>query len=732
MAITVPSIDGPQVQNRGIGAPQLNLVGPDTSGAQLGNQVARAGTQIVAQEIEHADTAAIMGAESQLTNARMGLLYDPSNGAFTKKGANALDVTNQTLPQFDKHVEDISQSLTSPRQKEQFQRIATTQRTQIDQQLNQYEFGQRNQYYDDQDAANVNTSLNAAITQSDDPQQVAYQQAKGNLVLAMQGQRKGLPPEAIQLAQQQFNSKVSVGVISKMATSDPLRAQQYYAQNYSNMDAEGQAQVTKILGHAVAFQQAQNITGNLMSAPVPTVGQGGLPALIMQAESGGDQKALSPKGAVGAMQLLPDTAEEVAKQMGVKYDPERLANDKNYNMALGTTYLNNLVGKYGGNNTLAVAAYNAGPGMVDDWINGTNKTGKNPGKVQLPDPRQGTDATQKFIASIPFKETQQYVSKISAQLNPPSEGNQTGYAPLPPDASFDQRYSRALLSAQQIQDPTVKKAVMSNLAQYKQANEAQEGANYDSAFQQLKAGGFNSIDPITLAKLPPEKQIQLQKFGEHLQKGTEPQTDYKKFEQFLSMPPDQLARLTPSQDMQPFLSKADFSKVMGAWTDAKQGTGAVVQKIEKGKEDIIKTTMQMAGIETGDSKDAQKPDNLAKQQQFRSALQERTDSFYSKEGRQPNLQETQSLANELLLKVKLDRSFWPDKTQQLWETSPEDLAANKANVNVGPGQMKITDIPPQERRNIINVLRANGEVASEPNIISRYIQKISKQGVPVK
>lgn len=733
MAITVPAAEGPSIQSRPLGAPQVQLVGPDTSGAQVFQQAAHVGSALVNQEFERADTAAIMGAESQLTNTKLGLLYDPTSGAYTRKGKDALDITNSTLPQFDKHADDIASTLTNDRQKQQFQRIVMTQRGQLDQELNRYEYGQRNEYYDDQDNANISTSLNAAITQAGDPSQVAYQQSKGNLVIAMNGQRKGLPPEAIQASQLDFNSKVSVGVISAMAAKDPVRAQQYYAQNFQNMDAAGQAKTTAILDHAVVFQQAGNIASNMMSSPVPTVGQAGLPALVMQQESAGDQTAVSNKGAVGAMQLLPDTAKDVAKSIGVPFDPERLANDKQYNMALGTQYLNTLVGKYGGNNVLAVAAYNAGPGMVDDWINGTNKTGKNPANRKLPDPREGAASQEAFVEGIPFKETQAYVAKISGQLNPPVPGDPSGQSPLPSNASFDDRYSRAVLSAQQLANPNLKKAVLANLEQYKQANTAQEASTYDDAFTQLKAGGYNSIDPRTLAALPPEKQMALQKYGEHLAKGTEPATDYKKLETFLSMPPDQLAKLTPSMDMQPYLNKADFSKVLGAWTDAKQGTGATVQKIELGKEKVTKNAMSMAGIVVGDSKDALKPDNLAKQQQFRSALQERTDSFYSKNSRQPNVEETESLANELLLKVKLDRSFWPgQKTQQLWETTPEDLAANKANVNGGPNQMQVGDIPPQERRNIINVMRANGEVVSEPNIVARYIQKISKQGVPVK
>lgn len=77
-------------------------------------------------------------------------------------------------------------------------------------------------------------------------------------------------------------------------------------------------------------------------------------AQIMQ-ESGGRQTAVSPKGAVGLMQLMPETA----KRLGV--DP----NDPMENLRGGMTEMRRLLGKYGGDYSKALAAYNAGEGAVD-------------------------------------------------------------------------------------------------------------------------------------------------------------------------------------------------------------------------------------------------------------------------------------------------------------------------------------------------------------------------------
>ncbi len=99
---------------------------------------------------------------------------------------------------------------------------------------------------------------------------------------------------------------------------------------------------------------------------------------VIQVESGFNPRAVSPKGALGLMQLMPSTAIE----MGVRdpFDPDE-------NIRAGVAYLRQLLNRYPGDEQLALAAYNAGPEAVQRY------------GYQVP----------------PYRETQRYVSRITGR-----------------------------------------------------------------------------------------------------------------------------------------------------------------------------------------------------------------------------------------------------------------------------------------------------------------------------
>ncbi|SBL45394.1 bacteriophage protein [Klebsiella michiganensis] len=149
-------------------------------------------------------------------------------------------------------------------------------------------------------------------------------------------------------------------------------------------------------------QQLQMYTGdagmNVLAVPQATLLQA-----VYQQESGNRHRnadgslVTSPAGAQGAGQIMPPTGKDPG--FGVK----PLQDDSEQeNRRFTGDYLNAMLKRYSGNQILALAAYNAGPGKVDDWLK------------QIGDPRTGQVSNEQFAASIPFNETRNYVYSVSA------------------------------------------------------------------------------------------------------------------------------------------------------------------------------------------------------------------------------------------------------------------------------------------------------------------------------
>jgi soluble lytic murein transglycosylase len=121
---------------------------------------------------------------------------------------------------------------------------------------------------------------------------------------------------------------------------------------------------------------------------------------ISRQESNFDPTAVSGANARGLMQLLPSTAALVARRLGVPYQVGQLTADPQANMRLGAGYLDQMLNRYAGALPLAAAAYNAGPGRVDQWL-GT-----------YGDPRGADVDVLDWIEQIPFSETRNYVQRV--------------------------------------------------------------------------------------------------------------------------------------------------------------------------------------------------------------------------------------------------------------------------------------------------------------------------------
>ena len=122
---------------------------------------------------------------------------------------------------------------------------------------------------------------------------------------------------------------------------------------------------------------------------------------ISRRESEFDPAAQSPAGARGLMQVMPATAQTVAKGLGEDFTTGRLTIDPPFNVRIGSTYLRDLADQFGPAVALIAAGYNAGPGRPKKWI------------AEFGDPRSADVDVVDWVETIPFTETRTYVMRVA-------------------------------------------------------------------------------------------------------------------------------------------------------------------------------------------------------------------------------------------------------------------------------------------------------------------------------
>jgi soluble lytic murein transglycosylase len=148
--------------------------------------------------------------------------------------------------------------------------------------------------------------------------------------------------------------------------------------------------------------------------PIPAFIPDGLPVsralalAIARRESEFDPTAQSSVGARGLMQVMPDTAAEVAASMGEASSPARLIKDPAFNVRMGSAYLARLVETYGPAIALVASGYNAGPSRPRKWVQdyGDPRLGSGPGGADIVD----------WVETIPFTETRTYVMRVAESV----------------------------------------------------------------------------------------------------------------------------------------------------------------------------------------------------------------------------------------------------------------------------------------------------------------------------
>ncbi|EOV9573864.1 transglycosylase SLT domain-containing protein [Cronobacter sakazakii] len=364
----VPTTTGRQVESRGFSSPGFAA----QSSPNIGDAVTAVGDKYVgalADARQRANVALTQEASLQLNAVGNDLLTNPDTGFLNLQGKNAIGKAQEYTQQFDQQVEQIAAGLPDEQARTAFLQQAQQERIQFATTTGRHEVGQVRQY----EAGMQEGTLRALSQQALSP---------GMFTPALMNARDSII--AYGKAHGQSDEEIESNFVQWREQAANRASEAWYTPTYQQrMGPEGKIEVTDTPNESQLFS-----------------------AMIWH-ESGGNQYGkdgaplVSPKGAVGVAQVMEDTGPEAARLAGVPWDREKWLNDPRYNARLGQAYFGAQMKKYDNNPVLAVAAYNAGPGAVDNWIK------------QIGDPRTGEVSNAQFAAAIPYDETRNYVAKVT-------------------------------------------------------------------------------------------------------------------------------------------------------------------------------------------------------------------------------------------------------------------------------------------------------------------------------
>lgn len=241
-----------------VAAPRVAQASTDASGLGRGlSSLAGDLDQVYQREVQDANQTALLNADNQLGTWQNKALYDPENGAFTRKGSAALNISQSVLGEFDKQQQAIYDGLASEQQRQMFRQASLQRRTSLEGKLGTYEFREQQAYKDDVDKSSIQLSLDSAALNYNDPQAIEQNRAKMDAVIQARGARNGWSPEELQAQRQRMNSTLSQSVIQRMLVDSPQKAKGLYEQFKGGMTAEDQIRASNGIDQGFRRQEAE-------------------------------------------------------------------------------------------------------------------------------------------------------------------------------------------------------------------------------------------------------------------------------------------------------------------------------------------------------------------------------------------------------------------------------------------------------------------------------------------
>ena len=354
--------------------------------------------------------------QSYIQDRTFGNNKDPNapKGLYTLTGSDALEAGPDVVKQLEQKRQEIKDSLQNDAQRIQFEEGSRRILQFTSGEIGRHLTNQANVYAESVNTATMQNAVRAASNSfnSDDAVMHSIQDARGALVKTAQLKNgQNADPAIFQAATGQADNAVIRGAINgALAQQQYGRASQILTKFGTMLDPATREEMSaQVQSHAdradvASFAATPPSEGGYAGLTPEAANVNNIWQRLKTAEHGLDANGVqlvSSKGATGIAQVMPDTARETAVAHGVAWDENAYRTDNSYNEMIGRLYFGDMMKRYNGNATLATAAYNAGPGRVDQWVN------------TIGDPRKGVISNASFAGQIPIDEIRNYVQRVA-------------------------------------------------------------------------------------------------------------------------------------------------------------------------------------------------------------------------------------------------------------------------------------------------------------------------------
>lgn len=728
---------------------------PQNSLRETGQIVSGAGRElidaagVVAKTNERQDTLVAQSAGNALQQARINAEFDTTAGFRNVKegGAVGQQFVDTYTQKFTAAQTQLRDNLANENQKRIFDQHAAVQGLSFKSALLQHQAQQTEAFNDSTANGTVDLALRTMAQRPNDELTFQMGLAQINGTVDQTAKRKGLPPEAIDVTKgKMLDAAYTTRITSIMdgipgvAPANPYQAERMFKQVQDRLGPASQVGLADKVQKAVMSVQARDTASGFIfgskapvapSAIAPAVSGLPLEGVVKDIESGGRRFAAdgsvlqgpetrTGERAQGEMQVMPATSKNPGFGVVPAKDdsPEELAR-------VGRDYLGAMSARYN-DPALVMAAYNAGPGKVDQWL------------AKYGDPRTGQVSTEDWVSKIPFAETQAYVVKGLKKLNVDAgTPNAPIQAPtanqLKTDLYARVQAARKVAEEQYPGDTAYADSVASRVENYGRTvianQQGVEAGARDGLFQGIVGTQPNGSDkPKTIDQLladpqqkanwdkaTPEAKLAIQT---HFKNGA---GDTPRTSETQALLYQYMGKF--SNDREGF-ANADLSPLITQLPHSDFDRLATMQVQARNKQDLDAdkaTNLQHAlslstsyvlrplGIDTPTKSTPEAKRKVY--EQFTGALMEQLDGFKKLNGKRPNDAEIVSMAKNLTATVQVPGMFWGTNDKRAFEVPPRE-------------QAKVTvQVPDDFRSGISKALASRlGQAPSEQQVQAAYLE----------